>query len=210
MVVVVTAGGNEGGDTTALLKRIHSVLEERDAPSTIKRRKIDDTIRRILDDKRRSVTEKATAYAQALQRQRNLTKQPVQPDRSMPLQSIIDSVPKTFKSKAERLMSYLRQKGIRWTDNGELIDGDGVRVPQSHMSDLVNDLMRYRKKSHPEGRNELASLLQTINVPREFIGNDERWKAITAARAFATPDTPPASPSSPRRHKQRAKRWLKY
>ena len=198
-------------EATELLKQIHSVLESRDAPNIIKSRVMDDVIRAILDNPKLSADEKATAYAQALQKQRLLTKQHVTPtvtvDQRMAMQTIIDSVPKSYTSKAERLMSFLDKSDVQWTSKGEIIDVNGQSVPKSNMADLVNDLMRSRKAIRPEGRDVLATLLQRINVPREFIGNDERWKAITKSRdpipntpqqpipeMFGTPETPPGSP----------------
>ena len=52
---------------------------------------------------------------------------------------IVDSVPKTMKVKANKLMDRLKTQ-LSWTDRGELIQG-GTPVPGSNMVDLVNDVL---------------------------------------------------------------------
>ena len=56
---------------------------------------------------------------------------------------IMDSVPKTMKVKAKKLVDRLKTQ-LSWTDRGELLY-DGTPVPGSNMVDLVNDAYQYRK-----------------------------------------------------------------
>ena len=56
----------------------------------------------------------------------------------------MDSVPKTMKVKAKKLMDRLKTQ-LSWTDRGELIHG-GTPVPGSNMVDLVNDVLQKRRK----------------------------------------------------------------
>ena len=92
---------------------------------------------------------------------------------------IVDSVPKTMKVKAKKLMDCLKTQ-LSWTDRGELIHG-GTPVPGSNMVDLVNDVLRKRRKSEA-----FAQHLKRINLPMELVGNVERRRYIRQA-ATTTP-----------------------
>lgn len=86
---------------------------------------------------------------------------------------LIESVPNTYRWKAQHLLSRLHEAGkqqISWNDkgtvsiNGNLIDG-------SNIIDLVNDAMRARKSYEAIGRQAFAQLIHHLKVPNEFIGN---------------------------------------
>lgn len=152
-----------------------------------------------------------------------------------PDQAILKAIPKKNQLGASLLLDFIkRSKTLSWTDKGEMLV-NGHLVPNSNLMDLVSDFSRQRKRIPPAGAAALASALRSQNVPRECIGNDERWRMIekTPTRpnipAFslgsATPggrggetdyDTPQASPvligrRSSRNHKS-AKRfgWDEY
>lgn len=97
---------------------------------------------------------------------------------------IVDSVPKKFKSKAILLLRNLHRdavgRKITWDRNGVVSIG-GRRISNSNIVDLVNDAMRARKREKPVGRAHFAKLLQTIQMPREFIGNPELLQEPTPA-----------------------------
>ena len=57
---------------------------------------------------------------------------------------IVDSVPKTMKVKAKKLMDRLKTQ-LSWTDRGELLH-DVTPVPGSNMVDLVNDVLRKKEE----------------------------------------------------------------
>lgn len=151
---------------------------------------MDDVINDILHDVTKPLDERAKAYASAVERQRFFQRpnQESKPDSSNntddytpPLMNtIVQSVPKTFKSKAEALIQFLNDHAIKWTDTGELIGKDGTPVPRSNIVDLVNDLMRERKKVQPVGWDILSEELRRLNVPRELIGNEQRWLSMTS------------------------------
>nr|CAD7415728.1 unnamed protein product [Timema poppensis] len=63
-------------------------------------------------------------------------------------------------------------RGISWDSNGEVsIQDTPLRV--SNIVDLVNDLVRARRHSEPSGLREFLTALQKINVPKEFISEDD-------------------------------------
>ena len=87
---------------------------------------------------------------------------------------IVDSVPKSLKPKALRLMKRLRNNpNIQWNDRGELII-KGSAIPGSNMMDLVHDVLRKRKQSDPVGWQPFAKHLKHINIPMELVGNVDR------------------------------------
>ena len=114
---------------------------------------------------------KATMYAHQLQRVNQLKNQVFRPepssvqmithtgqtmtsesDTSQQLsatdkQIIIDSVPKTMQNYAKLLIQKLKDHSdvISRNDNGQLVL-DGSTIPNSNIVDLVNDVMRKRKK----------------------------------------------------------------
>lgn len=220
-----------------ILGQIRQILADQGSKSAERNRQMNNVIKDILQDVNMSPDERAKAYAAALEKQRfinrNSRKLDSRPsddknDVKPPLMStIVQSVPKTFQSKAERLVQFLTDHAINWKDTGELIGQDARPIPRSHIVDLVNDLMRERKMPQPVGGDVLTEKLRRLNVPRELIGNDKRWRQITS-------DTPesdnkaqsPVATPSPREGRQKRKekqsqkekeknlyslpKWLKY
>ena len=87
---------------------------------------------------------------------------------------IVESVPKSLKSKADRLMKHLKNEPtIQWNDRGELTL-DGATIPGSNMMDLVHDVLRKRKESDPVGWQPFVKLLKHITIPMELVGNADR------------------------------------
>ena len=173
---------------------------------------LDDEMTSILDQKDLNDGDKVKLYNQVLQRYNHLSdrrdKQPtrvvvvnddattetatpekpaVAPATAAPSAveaDIADSVPKTMKVKVKKLIDRLKTQ-LSWTDRGELLH-DGTPVPGSNMVDLVNDVLRKRRKSDPVGWQAFAQQLKRINLPMELIGNVERRRYIRQA-ATATP-----------------------
>ena len=100
---------------------------------------------------------------------------------------IVESVPKTLKTKALRLMKRLKNDpSTRWNDRGELMI-EGSAILGSNMMGLVNDVLRKRKQSDPVGWRPFAIHLKNINLPMEFVGNVDR-------RQYIQQTTPGSSP----------------
>ena len=82
---------------------------------------------------------------------------------------IVESVPKSLKSKADRLMKRLKNEPtIQWKDRGELIL-DGATIPGSNIMDLVHDVLRKRKQSDPVGWQPFVKHLKHITIPMELV-----------------------------------------
>ena len=105
---------------------------------------------------------------------------------------VIDSVPKSMKTKAERLLHRLKSNPeVKWNNRGEL-EFQGKLITNSNITDLINDVLRKRRSAEaPLGWQTFAHVLQTINAPQDLIGNPERWKHIRYQPY--TPKTPAAS-----------------
>lgn len=221
-MILVPQGSSVGksDETVETLKHIQQLLEEKASPNTQQSRRLDDVIKAILSQTDLTEEEKAKHYAQAIQRQRLFQRQgredepsrDVQTVANIPLfETIIGSVPKTFQAKAEKLVRFLTDHHIKWLPTGELIGADSHSIPSTHIVDLVNDLVRHRKTVKPNGREALARQLSDTNIPRELVGNEERWRTITNISV-----NPPSSKGRQRRkssdatHLYGVRQWQKY
>lgn len=114
---------------------------------------------------------------------------------------ILLSVPKSMHTKAQLLLSKIRNDSdMSWTSKGELVYKDRV-VENSNMSDLMNDILRRRQNNNPKGWQIFAQGLKQLNVPNEFVGNPERWSYMHSPESVShTPlHTPPQYNTSGKR-----------
>lgn len=153
--------------------------------------------------------EKAKHYSNSLRRYMNIDKSDVvtkfdsddskeetKPDdskkRTTEIQALVlDSVPKKWKSQASRLLTHIENNpDVGWNEKGELVLKD-TAIPKTHIVDLVNDLMRKRTTSRdPNGWRRLADALKDHNIPRELIGNEDRWSYINDTSNYVESVTP--------------------
>ena len=155
----------------------------------------------VLQDPTLSESEKAQQYGETLyqfQRAHQKAKTPsVTPtSSSTSLQSsttplrgrILESVPPTLQRKAKLMMEYLQDHPkVSWDEKGELSYA-GQRIPGSNIIDLVNDVLRSRKKSSlPTGWDRFAQVLKDVNLPQEVVGNKQRWTWMQKQQAGMSP-----------------------
>jgi len=137
-------------------------------------------------------TDKWREYEQLLQRYMagvSKSKEPIaltllsdhNDDPILPMQrEIVQSVGtnRTLLRKMAFLMNLLgRDQHIQWDERGVVAIGGNI-IPGSNIVDLLNDVLRDRKTSAPVGWEPFARLLAFLNVPREFIHNNQRWDYI--------------------------------
>ena len=84
---------------------------------------------------------------------------------------------------------------MKWNERGEF-EYRGQLIKNSNLTDLVNDVLRKRKKaSDPLGWETFAEVLQRSNVPQELIGNPTRWSYMREEKKSKTDNedfhTPP-------------------
>ena len=77
---------------------------------------------------------------------------------------------------------------------------EGEIIPQSNISDLISDALRARKNFNPTGSKEFFRVLSKINMPKDLVRNEERWKESRMDHSFSEEgsllDSPGASTSS--------------
>ena len=121
---------------------------------------------------------------------------------------VMDTVPKKWKSQASRLLTHMKNNNleISWSSKGELVLNE-TAIPNTHAVDLLNDLVRKRATaSTPNGWKRLADALKVSNVPRELVGNKDRWGYINAQ----SEETSPVTPSRRREKHRNLPSWLPY
>ena len=66
---------------------------------------------------------------------------------------------------------------ITWDKTGK-VKIEGETIPGSNISDLVSDAMRSRRNFNPKGAKEFFEALNKLNVPKDLVRNEERWKEV--------------------------------
>ena len=81
-----------------------------------------------------------------------------------------------MRHKASVLLRRLKQDdNIAWNTKGELVYKGDV-VPNTHIHDLVQDVLRKRKTHVPVGWQTFARALRESNIPQDLVGNLDRWQ----------------------------------
>ena len=89
---------------------------------------------------------------------------------------IIQSAPKNLRHKASVLLRRLKQDdNIAWNTKGELVYKGDV-IPNTHIHDLVQDVLRKRKTHVPVGWQTFARALRESNIPQDLVGNLDCWQ----------------------------------
>ena len=86
-------------------------------------------------------------------------------------------MPLKFRQKAKLLLNHIHSNAsdrLSWDKYG-VVTINGLKIDESNIIDLINDAMRSRKMERPVGRHHFASLLRSVKIPREFIGNQNFW-----------------------------------
>ena len=114
---------------------------------------------------------------------------------------VLETVPKKWKSHATRLLTHIKNNPeVSWSEKGELVLKT-TTIPKTHVVDLINDLLRKRTSTpSPTGWMQLADALKDYNIPRELIGNEDRWKYINASHNGSSSVTPSRRRRRPRKH----------
>ena len=128
---------------------------------------------------------------------------------------LVESIPKTMCPRATALLSRLKAKPdvITWDKTGQ-VKIEGETIPDSNISDLVSDAMRSRKDFNPTGAKEFFQALSKLNVPKDLVRNQNRWKQLDDKPYFSTPTSADRYPAlkllESYKGKETPKRWEKY
>ena len=90
---------------------------------------------------------------------------------------IVESVPLNLRRQATLLVKRIKENpSMGWNEKGELMV-DGSPIGGSNIVDLVNDVLRSRKKATPpKGWENFARKLGEANVPAELVRNPNRLR----------------------------------
>ena len=135
------------------------------------------------------------------------------------------SIPKLYKAGARQLLDKIKEHRdvLDWYEKRELMY-ENKAITGSHVVDLVNDRLRYRKGFEPGGWSVFARGLARMNVPENLVRNSQRQSAIREFKTRARDETPdslsrwlptPPSTSYPVKRRREASprpqavRWLR-
>ena len=123
---------------------------------------------------------------------------------------MVESIPKTMCPRATALLSRLKSKPdvITWSKTVQ------VKIEGSSISDLVSEAMRSRKDFNPTGAKEFFQGLSKLNVPKNLVRNQNRWKQLNKKSYFGTPTSADRYPAlkllESYKEKDMLERWEKY
>lgn len=103
---------------------------------------------------------------------------------------IIDSIPKTLKYKARRVLDTIKETpGIDFSPSGQLTI-DGKTIQGSNVEDLVHNAVRTRHPSgeEPVGWTDFLAFLKKANVPSSLLGYKKR--RVATRQRLVRPSTP--------------------
>ena len=111
---------------------------------------------------------------------------------------IMENIPKTMRTRAVALLNRLKARPdvISWDETGR-VSLDGVDIPRSNTSHLISDAVRGRKNFNLVGSRQFFRALRKINMPRDIVRNEHRWKEAQIDSG-SWEDVPDSSSSSPR------------
>lgn len=142
---------------------------------------------------------------------KNITEDPI-------LQYILENVSSSKKANTERILQYLISDDsvIDWNTRGE-VNVEGKRIPGSHLSDLVTDLIQTRKGFDPIGWKFFAQALTKMNVPKGLVSNTQRRNFMQTEYNFHPEleasnngmETPEKTPKK-RKISSLSKKWSPY
>ena len=187
--------------------QISDILQRDDVPDDEKQKLFNAYFERFLELRRQKETPTP------------VKKEEQRVEQQLPDDDVVESIPKTMRPRATALLSRLKAKPdvITWDKTGQ-VKIEGETIPGSNISDLVSDAMRSRKNFNPTGSKEFFQALSKMNVPKDLVRNQERWKQLVAetSTARATPRSPPRSSSrfhtilKSYEERDTPKRWLDY
>lgn len=114
-----------------------------------------------------------------------------QPEPQLSEDVVVEHIPKTMRPRATALLNRLKSRPdvISWDKTGQ-VKIEGETIQDSNISDLVCDAMRSRNNFNPTCSKEFFQALSKLNVPKDLVRNQERWKRVNdtpVAREFSSP-----------------------
>lgn len=146
---------------------------------------LDHQIEAVLNNKSLPTDSKYQLYRQVLMKWDNLSEnlsKPIKLDVNRSTQpmstqdgaTIAATFPKTYQSKAQNLVQFIKALPEVQTGDDGVLTINGRQIRNSNFVDILHDFIRKKKTRPPVGARELATVLKHNNVPRELIGNPNR------------------------------------
>ena len=144
-----------------------------------------------------------------------------QQQQQLPDAVVVEPIPKTMRTRATALLNRLKTRPdlVTW-DKSRHVKIKGETIPDSNISDLVSHAMRAQKGFNPTGSKAFFQASSKLNVPRDLVRNQERWKEVgetsdvkgfTKSRSTDISDRYPALKLLRSYEKgDTPKRWLNY
>jgi len=176
--------------------------------------KLESDMSKVLESDNLEDRTKWAQYEQLLQRRQHFQDQLRQPT-EIPIvekpntndinesfkEEILGALPKALRSKGELLFKRICSSDVITWDNYGRVSINSSAIPGSNITDLVCDVVRFKKSGSPTGWKQFIEALASINVPQEFIGNPQRRQPLSRPSPASLSSPSPASSrqvSSPR------------
>ena len=137
------------------------------------------------------------------------------PEPAMSNADVVDSMPPYIRQRATSLLNRLktRPEVITWDKTGQ-VKIEGETIPNSNISDLISDAMRSRKDFNPTGAKKFFQALSKLNVPKDLVRDQNRWKQLDDTPDVSTPKGSDRYPAlmflESYKEKETLKRWMRY
>ena len=147
--------------------QISDILQRDDVPNDEKQKLFNAYFERFLELRRQKETPTP------------VKKEEQRVEQQLPDADVVEPIPRTMRPRATALLSRLKAKPdvITWDKTGQ-VKIEGETIPGSNISDLVSDAMRSRRNFNPTGAKEFFEALNKLNVPKDLVRNEERWKEV--------------------------------
>src|SRR6218665_3292048 len=203
LLIPQSSGSSSAYSTSDRVEKKMILIEPRQLNECMERKTLSRSDSEILHGERQTLF-KPNIVAKVKDMQESAAKQSVKESGNFE-STVIDTVPKTWKSRASRLLKHIKLiPHIRWSKKGELIVKNKT-LPETHAVDLINDLLRKRTSS-PNGWQQITTALKGHSIPRELIGNSERWRYKNKPQK----KTKATTPLRPKSHTKTGLAWEVY
>ena len=157
-------------------REMSDVLQRTDIPDSEKQKLYNANLERYMSlqqQKDSQIPKVRLATSEKSEDENNSTQETI----PLPDFAIVDSMPKTKRQKATSILNRLKTRPdiISWDESGR-VTLEGVKVPGSNISDLLSDAVKGRKNFNPAGSKRFFNVLSKINMPKDLVRNEERWK----------------------------------
>ena len=101
---------------------------------------------------------------------------------------VVEPIPRTMRQRATVLLCRLKAKlDVIMQDKTGQVKIEGETILNSNISDLASNAMRTIKDFNPTGAKKFFQALSKLNVPKDLVRNQNRWKQLNDTPDGSTP-----------------------